>query len=360
MKRLVLIAALHIATTSLSAAEPGKASGRFVVGRAKHELTHAYAVKKNGLVKVVLASGPLEEAELFSSNELQDAVGDRGISALVIQLDEQLGADSTFFFDRKLPAGLEVRQVGTFERAPAGDGLISGRVRMKDDGYSFSYEADFDAAIMVQPQKVDPLPADATPADHALWRLKQKEIPFDEQHYRGAVMDGDVDTVGLFLTAGMSVDTADGLRLALDVKKPEIVRLLIKRGADVNAKDAYGQSLLMTAASNHQTDAVAQLIAAGADVDAPNQYRITPLAVAAEQGHLDIVNLLVKAKANINARDTAGGTALSVAILRGYQEIVAALIAAGADVQRDKEDLMTLSEGKPEIRAMLEKAWKKK
>lgn len=227
---------------------------------------------------------------------------------------------------------------------------------MKDDGFSFSYDATFDAKIVVQKQSVEPLAADATAADHALWRLKQKEIPFDEQHFRRVVMDGDADAVTLFLTAGMPVETAGALRLAVDAGKTEVVKILLEHGADKNNKDAYGQSLAMTAASNHHTAVLALLIAAGADASAPNQYRITPLAVAAEQGHLDIVNLLVSAGATVNARDTSGGTALSVAILRGYQEIVAALLAAGADVQRDKDDLLMLAAEKPAIKAMIEKA----
>jgi hypothetical protein len=198
--------------------------------------------------------------------------------------------------------------------------------------------------------------ADAITADEALSRLQQMEIAFDADHFRRVVMDGNIDAVTLFLAAGMPVETADALHLAVDVGKAEVAKILLDHGADRNAKDHYGQSLVMTATSNHHADVLALLIAAGADVNAANQYRITPLAVAAEQGHLDAVDTLIAAGANVNARDTAGGTALSVAILRGYQEIVAKLIAAGTDVQRDKEDLLALAADKPEIKAMLEKA----
>ncbi len=356
MKRVVILAAFLMVAPLLSAAGSGKAEGRFVIGKAKKTLTHAWVVEKNSLLKIVLATGPLEEAELYEDAALQQAVASRSISAVVIHLDEDRNADSTFFFDTKLPAGLEVRKVGRFEPDLATGGSLAGRVIMNDDGYSFSYDATFDAKIVVQKQSVEPLAADATPADHALWRLEQKEIPFDEQHFRSVVMDGDADAVSLFLTAGMPVETAHALRQAVDSGKDEVVRILLKHGADKNAVDEYGQSLMMTAASNHHTGILAQLIAAGADVNAPNQYRITPLAVAAEQGHLDIVNLLLAAGVKVNARDTAGGTALSVAILRGYEEIVAALLAAGADVQRDKEDLLLLAAEKPAIKAMIEKA----
>ncbi len=357
MKRHVLLFGLLLAFAhALLGADAGKATGQFVVGNASRPLTHAYVVEKNSLLKIVLATDALEENELFDGETLQNAVGERGISALVIQLDEDRGADATFFFDAKLPAGLEVRRVGTFKAGRSREGALSGQVAMKDDGFSFGYEATFDATIVVQPQTVEPLAADATPADHALWRLKQKEIPFDAEHFRLAVLDGDADAVNLFLTAGMPVETADALRQAVDGGKTDVAKLLLEHGADKDGKDSYGQSLVMTATSNHHTAVLALLIAAGADVNAANQYRITPLAVAAEQGHLDEVKTLLAAGAKVNARDTSGGTALSVAVLRGYEEIVAALLAAGADVQRDTEDLLALAAGNPAIMGMLEKA----
>lgn len=359
MKRsLALITVLITLAVPMLGASAGKASGKFIVSNAARKLTHAYVVEKNSLLKIVLATTAVEEAALYDSDKLQEMVDDRGISALIVQLDEDGEADTTYFFDPKLPAGLEVRQLASFDVRNSTKTALSGRVAMNDDGFSFSYDATFDAPITVQVQKIEPLPAGATPADHALWRLKQMEIDYDEQSFRSVVLDGNADAVKLFLTAGMPVETADALRQAVDMGKTSVVKLLLEHGADKNSKDGYGQSVVMTAASNHRTDALALLIKAGADVNAANQYRITPLSVAAEQGHLDTVNMLVAAGAKVNARDTAGGTALSVAILRGYKDIVAALLAAGTDVQRDKDDLLALAADKPEIKEMLEKAIK--
>jgi Ankyrin repeats (3 copies)/Ankyrin repeat len=356
VKRSFLLVVIALIAVPVFGAAAGKASGKFIVGNAARKLTHAYAVQKNSLLKIVLATGAVEEAELYANDALQEAVEKRGISALVIQLDEDGQADTTYFFDAKLPAGLEVRQTATFDAQKVTKTALSGRATMKDDDFSFSYDATFDAPIVVQVQKIEPLPAGATSADYALWRLKQMEIPYDAQHFRSVVMDGNADTVKLFLTAGMPVVTADALHLAVDMGKPEVAKLLLEHGADKNGQDSYGQSLVMTAASNHRTEIMKLLIAAGADINAANQYRITPLAVAAEQGHLDLVNMLVAAGAKVNARDTAGSTALTVAILRGYKEIVEVLLAAGTDVLRDKEDLLNLAADKPEIKEMLEKA----
>jgi len=312
-RALTAVFALMLAL-SVSAAN-GKATGKFVVdASATRTLTHAYAVERLAMVKVVLASGAVEEAELFSDDALQSAVNARNLSALVIELDE---GNPTFFFDPKLPAGLEVRTVTKFKPKETGDGTVAGRLTMKDPDFSFSFDATFEAAIVVQPPSEEPPAAE--------------EIP----------------------------ETPATLRDAVDRGKADVVKHLLDRGVDKNAKDNYGQSLMMTAVSNHHTEIVKLLIDAGADINAANDYKITPLAVAAEQGHLDLVNLLVAAGAKVNARDTVGGTALSVAILRGYTEIVEALIEAGTDVQRDKEDLLALAADKPEIKAMLEKAMAK-
>jgi hypothetical protein len=314
VKRLIAFAL----ALSLNAAEPGTASGKFVVSSQTRQLTHAYAIEKNGLLKVVLASGALEEAELSSDDALQEAVGARGISALITELDADRAAEGTFFFDPKLPAGLEVRTVTKFNAKKSSEGTLAGRMTMKDPDFSFSFDSTFEAPIVVQAQDAAPAAAEEIPA------------------------------------------TADALRHAVDSGKADVVKQLLDRGVDKNSKDHYGQSLVMTAVSNHRTEIVKLLIDVGADINAANDYRITPLAVAAEQGHLDLVNMLVAAGAKVNARDTAGSTALSVAILRGYAEIVETLLAAGTDVQRDKEDLLALAADKPEIKAMLEKAIAKK
>lgn len=349
------IAVLVLVAGAAFAADGGRASGTFVIGENRKALTHSYVVEKNSLLKIVLATGPLEEAAIYDDKALQKVVGE--VSALVIRLDEDREADAVFFFDSDLPAGLEVRQVSTFKaRKTRSQNALAGRVELKSDDYSFSYDATFEAPIVLQVQTVEPLPENATPADHALWRLKQMEIDYDESNFRDVIVEGNTDAVKLFLTAGMAVETGDALREAVERGKTEVAKVLIEHGADVNNKDSSGQSLVMSAVSNNHPGMLDLLIASKADVSAPNRYRVTPLAVAAEQGHLHAVKALIAAGAKVNARGTTGSTALSVAILRGYKEIVETLLAAKADVQRDKEDLLALAEDKPEIKALIEKA----
>lgn len=76
------------------------------------------------------------------------------------------------------------------------------------------------------------------------------------------------------------------------------------------------------------------LIAKGADVNAKNiNWHITPLMMAAEKGHTEIAMLLIEKGADVNARDKGGRTALKIAKFyhKGDKHaIVKLLIKAGA------------------------------
>jgi ankyrin repeat protein len=75
-----------------------------------------------------------------------------------------------------------------------------------------------------------------------------------------------------------------------------IVRSLIAKGVDVNAK-WMGRTALMWAAEEGHTDTVRALLGAGADVNAKDEEGMTALMHATERGHTDIVQLMKKAGA---------------------------------------------------------------
>ena len=122
----------------------------------------------------------------------------------------------------------------------------------------------------------------------------------------------------------------------------EIVELLLREGADVNAiQKVGGGTPLHLAALGGNFKVVELLIARGADVNAKNNEGSTPLHYAAEVGHNDTtVEILLKNGATVNVSDSLGLTPLHLAVGHfGRSEgIVALLLEHGADVHaRDRE-----------------------
>ena len=68
--------------------------------------------------------------------------------------------------------------------------------------------------------------------------------------------------------------------------------LLIKKGANIEAKDKYEKTPLHLAAKRGHKHIVALLISKGAQIEAKDERGRTPLYLAAEKGHESIVRLL--------------------------------------------------------------------
>ena len=90
------------------------------------------------------------------------------------------------------------------------------------------------------------------------------------------------------------------------------VLMLLKMGADVNARDEDGKTALHNASQSGYTEIVRLLLDNGADVNAKDNYGRTALHNASESGYTEIVRLLLNNGADINAKDKWGQTALSV------------------------------------------------
>ena len=115
-------------------------------------------------------------------------------------------------------------------------------------------------------------------------------------------------------------------------------RVLIDRGANVNAKDETEQSAYLIATSEGYLDLLNLTLRHGADVDSKDSFNGTGLIRAADRGHADIAGRLVQAGVDIDHVNNLGWTALHEAILLGdgsgrYVSTVQVLVAAGADVR---------------------------
>jgi len=160
-----------------------------------------------------------------------------------------------------------------------------------------------------------------------------------------AAARGDDRVFTLLLDAGAKTDyvVPDGKNLlhagAQGGSVSIIQRLLrLKPQPDVNKRDIYGMTPLMTAAHNGHAEAVEALIAAGANIlamSAPGGDSIggvTALHMAAMAGHADVVEVLLDQKMAVDAKTTNGVTPLMLATAKGDSPVVQLLLKHGADV----------------------------
>src|SRR5579863_5701757 len=81
-----------------------------------------------------------------------------------------------------------------------------------------------------------------------------------------------------------------------------MVQTLLKAGADANAFQQEGQTVLMTAAKAGNADAVKALLDHGAEVNAKESWRgQTALMWATAENHPAVVQVLVDHGADVNA-----------------------------------------------------------
>ena len=118
----------------------------------------------------------------------------------------------------------------------------------------------------------------------------------------------------------------------------EVIKSLVRQGANVQADDGFGLTPLHHAAcSNSYDDILAYLVSQGANVHAKDGSGRTPLHVATD--HIDAVKYLVLQDADVNARDIFDSTPLhNAAQHRPRIEVMEYLIFHGADVNAEDKD----------------------
>ena len=114
----------------------------------------------------------------------------------------------------------------------------------------------------------------------------------------------------------------------------EVVKLLLKFGADPNIGNYNETTPLHKAARGGHSELVKQLLDGGAMPDKQNIYGFTVLIGAAAHGHQNTVELLLEAGADPNKSNRFGETPLIEAAWSGYESLVKLLLKKGADPTR--------------------------
>ena len=182
----------------------------------------------------------------------------------------------------------------------------------------------------------------------------------------------------LLLRRGADVDVLDkanrtAAELASENGQADIAKLIAEYRADANIRNKIRSATIDAAqydagedmedgaeASLHAAveegiiDIVKSLLKRGEDIDCRNTSDETPLRIAARMGGLDIVRLLIERGAEVDSRDKWGWTPLHEACRFEHIEVLRLLLDHGANVNARQADSWTpahisASHGNPEM-----------
>jgi ankyrin repeat protein len=160
---------------------------------------------------------------------------------------------------------------------------------------------------------------------------------------RNGARNGACDEARGLLRRGANVDERDddgwtplmhaiGRKNAAGVPDVQLVKLLLRSGADPNSAAYAGFTVLMHAAHQCYPKFVVLLLHYGADVNAVARNGNTALTVAVSAGAYSTVVMLLAHGAAVNAVKLNGHSALMEAVRHRHFNLVPHLLAAGADV----------------------------
>lgn len=139
----------------------------------------------------------------------------------------------------------------------------------------------------------------------------------------------------MLVEAGVAVDKADdtGTTPLLSTGDTKVMEFLLSKGADINAMDKDGCSILHRAVQYHSLSHAKWFIDHGGNVNiTDDKLKVTPLYNAAFYcDNAEIAKLLLSKGAKVNIQDSKGNTPLHAAALTGNLEVAKLLLSHGAD-----------------------------
>ncbi len=164
-------------------------------------------------------------------------------------------------------------------------------------------------------------------------------------------ISNSIEMVKLLIARGADINAGivgTALHRTIWMERKDLIELLIQRGANVNAKDKWGYTPLSYAVyKDDYLYFMNILITNGAEVDTKDSSGETCLHYVATAGRTDAVKLLLKAGASINTKSDRGQTALHAMLdirnsdyskYRLSKDTAELLLAKGADVNSKDKD----------------------
>ncbi len=143
-------------------------------------------------------------------------------------------------------------------------------------------------------------------------------------------------------------DGATAIMYAAANNDLELVRALIKAGANVKLENQLGTSAITEAAIIGSAPIIEALLKAGADPNFKTPNGETPLMAAARTGKVDAAKALLDAGADINAKETWGGqSALMWAAAQSQADMVKFLASNGREPERSRQGQSVGAQGHP-------------
>lgn len=197
-----------------------------------------------------------------------------------------------------------------------------------------------------------------TPLDYALLGftpgtatfLKSKGAPVGTNALVNAINQNNIAAVEKLLKEGANPNLFVGFAPILSLltcstaaESVSLAEVLLKGGANINARDIDNNTPLMNAVQENNTAMVSLFFRYNAQLDLKENHGGTALMMSITPHDTTMLQLLIAAHTNVNLQDNNGCTALMQAVNSGNLPAVQALLAAGAKTtpQADKSHYFT-------------------
>lgn len=152
---------------------------------------------------------------------------------------------------------------------------------------------------------------------------------WDETALLLATRRGNYDICRALLEKGADVNKGPNYPIQAAVQFPNILRLLIDNGADLNTQDIHDETALHEAIAIECVESVGMLLYYNADANIPGDYDITPFAKSLIMENREIQSMLIDYVTDFNALKSDGSSVLLTAV-RSQSYLLADIVARGA------------------------------